>query len=174
MKRFEQALESYDKAIALRPNYAEALKNRGMLKLLLGRYEGAWADYEWRWKAEDCPSPPPAIAAPPWCGEDLTDRSIAVYAEQGFGDIIQFVRYLPLLAQRNAKVTFIVTPKLQRLLSTLGDGLEIVSSIRASRRFDFQCAVMSLPLHFGTTLSSIPSQIPYLRAEPHLVAKWKN
>ena len=172
LKRFEEALASYDKAIALRPNYAEALKNRGLLRLLLGRYDSGWPDYEWRWKAEDCQTQPPPIAAPPWQGEEIAGRSIAVYVEQGFGDIIQFARYLPLLARRKAKVTLIVTEKLHRLLSTLEGELEITASIKAARTFDFQCALMSLPLHFGTTLSSIPSQVPYLRAEPKLIESW--
>ena len=173
LKRFEEALAVYDEAIALRPDYAEALKNRGILKLLLGHYEEGWADYEWRWKAEDCMTVPPPIAAPPWQGEEIAGRSIAVYAEQGLGDIIQFARYLPLLAQRKAKVTFIVSQTLHRLLNTLEGELEIVASIKAARPFDFQCPVMSLPLHFGTRLSSIPSRVPYLHAEDTLIAKWK-
>jgi tetratricopeptide (TPR) repeat protein len=173
MKRLGEALASYDRAIALKPDYADALKNRGMARLLEGHYRTGWVDYEWRQETKNTLSKRSMINARTWYGEDLTGRRIAIYAEQGLGDVIQFARYLPLLVQRGAKVTFLATAELIRLLRPLKSEVNVVSSIQHGESFDFQCALMSLPLRFGTELSSIPNAVPYLRAEKDLVAQWK-
>ena len=173
LKRLDEALVSYDNAIALKPEFPAALNSRGMLKLLTGRYRQGWADFEWRGKANRAWCPP-TIDAPQWSGEDLAGRHIAIYAEMHFGDVIHFARYVPLLSRRGAKVTFVVPVALARLFRTLTPQVEIVSSITALRSVDFQCALMSLPLKFGTELSSIPGHTPYLGAEKELVAYWKN
>jgi tetratricopeptide (TPR) repeat protein len=173
LARLEEALASYDRAVQLKPGYAEALNNRGMLRLLLGRFRDGWADHEWRWEAESSIGRRPTINARLWQGEDLMDRRIAVYSEQGLGDIIQFARYLPLLVRRGAKVTFSTPEYLARLLRPLTSGIEVVGSIGGQAPFDFQSALMSLPLGFGTELSSIPGEVPYLSAETELVSRWK-
>src|SRR5262249_2844689 len=156
-----------------KPDFAEALKNRGMCRLLAGQYKDGWADYEWRWKAKEFQSKHPDIAAPVWQGEDVAGRNIAVFSEQGLGDIIQFVRYLPELARRHAKVTFFVNVKLIRLFKDLPIELRAFNTSHPGETFDFQCALMSLPLRFGTDVASIPNRTPYLRAERNLATKWK-
>ncbi len=173
LKRLDQALASYDRALQLKPDLAEAFNNRGMLRLLLGRYRDGWIDHEWRWEAESIITKRPNINAQAWQGEDLMGRRIAIYVEQGLGDVIQFARYLPLLVQRGAKVTFFVPGNLTRLLRPLTSRIKLLSSIDNREPFDFQCALMSLPLWFGTELPSIPNEVPYLRAEEDLVARWK-
>ena len=173
LKRFDEALASYDKAIALKPDYAEALNSRGMLKLLRGRWSEGGADFEWRRKMQKTRSPP-KIHAPEWQGEDLAGRHIAVYPEFHFGDVIQFVRYLPLLGRRKAEVTFFAPAKLIRLLRPLAPQVALVNSVDGQSHFDFRCPLMSLPQRFGTQVSSIPNEAPYLSAEKDLVAYWKN
>jgi len=173
LKRLDEALASYDRALQLKPDFAEAFNNRGMLRLLLGRYRDGWLDHEWRWETENIITKRPKINAPAWQGDDLTGRRIAIHVEQGFGDVIQFARYLPLLAWRGAKVTFFVPESLIRLLRPLTSRIDVLSSVDDRERFDFQCALMSLPLWFGTELSSIPNEVPYLKAEDDLVARWK-
>jgi tetratricopeptide (TPR) repeat protein len=171
LKRIDEALANYDRAIALNPGFANAFLNRAMARLLDGRFREGWSDYEWRWQANGAPTRP-VIDAPVWEGEDLAGRRIAVYAEQGLGDVIQFARYLPLLVRRGAAVTFLASPKLVRLLRPLSSEIEVVASTERSCSFDFQCALLSLPLRLGTELSTIPGEIPYLRAEEHLVERW--
>jgi len=95
-----------------------------------------------------------------------------VFAEQGLGDVIQFARYLPRLVRLGASVTFLCSSKLMRLLQSLNTQIEFISSIGAGEAFDFQCALMSLPLAFGDDLESIPNQIPYLKAESELIERW--
>jgi hypothetical protein len=144
-----------------------------MVRLLAGQYRDGWADYESRWQLEDCAASRPKIDAPLWQGENLAGRRIAVYAEQGQGDVIQFARFLPLLTQRQAKVTFGLPAYLIRLLRPVTADVEVVTSLNGLKSFDFQCALMSLPLRFGTELSSIPRSIPYLIAEEDLVLRWR-
>ena len=173
LKRLDEALASYDKAILLKPDFADAFKNRAQLKLLTGRFEEGWHDYEWRFDAHGFPDKPPAFEAPTWNGEDLSGRHIVVSDEQGMGDTIQFARYLLLLVRKNAEVTFVTEAKLVRLLHSLPEKIRIVRQIRGDTRFDFQCALMSLPLRFRTDLSSIPNAVPYLESERSLIAQWR-
>ena len=108
-----------------------------------------------------------------WQGEDLEGRRLLVFGEQGLGDTIQFARYLPLLARNRCQITFVTIAKLTRLLEPLTSGIEVISTLGAERKFDFQCALMSLPHRLGTDLASIPNSVPYLRAEDALIARWR-
>jgi FkbM family methyltransferase len=171
-KRLDEAIASYDRAIAFKPDFAEVIYNRGMSRLLGGDFRKGWPDYEYRWGLKDAPVKPHEIDAPEWRGEDMEGRSILVYIEQGLGDGIQFARYLPLLVQRGARVSFYVPAQLTRLFRPLA-GIELISSLKARKSFDFQCALISLPLWFGTDLESIPNQVPYLEPEEGLARRWK-
>ena len=173
LRRLDDAVASYDRALAVRPGFAEALDNRGAVRLLSGNYREGWVDSEWRWKTKDFATLPKKVNAREWRGEDIKGHSILVTAEQGLGDVIQFARYLPLLVQRGASVTFGGHEKLLRVLGSLGAEINLVSSLKIGTPFDFQCALMSLPLGFGTDALSIPNEVPYLRAEGDLVARWK-
>src|SRR5262249_16251041 len=173
LKHLDEALANYDKAVALKRDYADGYKNRAHCKLLLGYYQEGWADYEWRWQAEEVSSKRPDIKVPTWSGENLLGRHLLVFAEQGLGDVIQFVRYLPLIAERKCKLTFLVSAKLIRLLQPSLQGIELISEVGDDHSFDFQIALMSLPHRFNTELNSIPNKVPYLRAEPELESRWQ-
>jgi tetratricopeptide (TPR) repeat protein len=172
LKRVDEALLSYDRSIALDPARAEGFYDRAHARLLNGQYPGGLADHEWRWQSKGFPSKRPAIDAPPWRGQNLQGRRILVFREQGYGDIIQFARYLPLLRQCGANVAFLLSPQLRRLLRPLTAGVEVISELSAAQ-FDFQCALMSLPFGFKTDLSSVPNTVPYLGAEPDLIRRWR-
>jgi hypothetical protein len=96
-----------------------------------------------------------------------------VFREQGYGDIIQFARYLPLLRQAGASVSFLLSLQLARLLRSVTAGVTIISELKSADAFDFQCALMSLPHWFRTDLGSVPA-VPFLSAEEELVARWKS
>src|SRR5262249_24791274 len=160
-----EALTSYDRAIALQPDSAEAFNNRGMAKLLVGRFHGAWEDYEWRLKTKRFFDRGPGHDVPVWQGEDIAGRRLLICAEPGLGDVIHFARYLPLLAERGGKITLLAQPSLVRLLAPFRSVVHSVGALGKNDAFDFQCALLSLPLRFGTDLQSIPSQIPYLVPE---------
>ena len=168
VRRFKEALASYDRAVAIKPDYVDALYKRGVARLLVGRLREGWRGYEWRWKESPVK---PLLYARQWDGEDVNGRSILVFPEQGRGDVFQFARYLPLLVRRGARVTFLVPADLIRLIGSLGPEITLTTSV-SGRSFDYQCALMSLPLCFDTDLASIPSTVPYLKADPYLVIRW--
>ena len=173
LKRLDEALASYDKAIALKPEYADAHMNRALVRLLLGRYHEGWTDNEWRWRVKDFSSKRPDIKAPVWQGENLSGRHLLVFSEQGLGDVIQFVRFLPLLAECKCKITLLAPAKLVPLLRLSSEQIEIVSELRNVESIDFQVPLMSLPLAFNTRLETIPSKTPYLVASPERVKVWE-
>ncbi len=171
LARYAEARASFDRAIALKSDHAPALFNRGLLRLLLGDFEGGWADYEWRFRLGPT-GPGPATAAPRWSGkEPLAGRRILLLGEQGFGDTLQFSRYIAVLAALGAEIILDVQPTLAGLLR----GLPGVVGVRdgAPVQVDCQCPLMSLPLALGTSSSTIPASVPYLRAEPARVARWR-
>src|SRR5207302_1563249 len=127
LKRIDEALASYDKSIALNPARAEGFYDRAHGRLLAGRYLEGWADHEWRWQNKGFPAKRPKINAPPWQGQDLNGRRLLVFREQGYGDIIQFSRYLPLLRENGADVVFLVGPQLMRVLRMVTAGMAVIS-----------------------------------------------
>jgi tetratricopeptide (TPR) repeat protein len=171
--RPDDAAVAYDKAVTARPDYAEAHYHRGSALLLRGHFKRGWRDFEHRWQAADCGFDRPVLQAREWHGEKLDGRSIVVYSEQGLGDAIQFARFLPRLVAMGAKVTFLCHPNLLRLFRPFTANMEITGSCEAERRFDFQCALMSLAERFDVSLDDLPENVPYLFAESALVAQWR-
>jgi hypothetical protein len=113
----------------------------------------------------------PPLDRPAWRGESLDGRSILVYGEQGLGDIIQFARYVPVLAGKGAETGFYVTAKLVRILESLPGRVRVLPSLGADRNFDYQCPLMSLPYRLGAEAANIPAT-PYLSADPQRSARW--
>ncbi|MGP8265711.1 MAG: tetratricopeptide repeat protein [Beijerinckiaceae bacterium] len=173
LKRPEEALASYDKALAIKPDYAEALSNRGMTALLMGNFLAGWSGYEHRWDEKGAPPLKPIAPYPAWQGEDIQGKRIIVYEEQGLGDTIQFSRFLTPLSSLGAGVTFLVRSSMHRLLQPFASTIRLIDKPPHGESFDFQCALLSLPAVMGTTLNTVPSDIPYLIPEAPLVAKWR-
>jgi len=163
LKRFEDALASYDRALAARPDYAEAHWNEALLRLLIGDFGRGWVKYEWRWKNKTIAAPKRNFSQPLWLGADAIDRkTILLHSEQGFGDTIQFCRYVPLVAARGARVILEVERPLQELMTTVAGATQVVAKGNPLPDFDLQCPLLSLPLAFGTRRETIPSLTPYL------------
>jgi len=170
--RHEEALAAFKRALALRPDYASAHWNLSWTLLILGDLKAGWAEYEWRMK---CPAvaTPRLFNQPQWKGEELAGRTILLHAEQGFGDMLQVVRYAPLVAKRGGKVIVECRPELARIFKTVHGIEQIVVQGEMLPAFDVQCPMMSLPLAFGTTLETIPAQTPYLTPPPDRIAAWR-
>lgn len=174
LNRLPQALASYDRAIALdQGSAADAMFHRGMTSLLMGDFAAGWTGFERRFERRNAERRKFDAPVPHWRGEALNGKRLIVYEEQGLGDIIQFARYLPLLAAQGAEVSFQLRPALHRLLRSLGPDIRLIGAPLENEAFDYQCALMSLPHVTGTRLDSIPADGPYLRAEESLSELWR-
>jgi hypothetical protein len=147
---------------------------RGLLQLKTGDYAAGWDAQEWRWKIEPVKSSRLICAQPRWAGGPLNGRRLLIAGEQGFGDILQFARYLPLLVKKGAHVILQLDENraaLARLLAQI-EGLEIVIGTEQLPQFDLYCPLASLPYVFETTPATIPAP-PYLKVDSKGVAAWK-
>ena len=173
LRRFDECIAAFSTTIAYAPDYADAHFNEGMTRLLLGDFEQGWKKYEWRWKTESQRHLRRDFTQPPWLGaEPIAGKTVLVHAEQGFGDTLQLVRYLPLLAAAGADVVLEVQPSLFPLLSQMEGVSQVVIQGEPLPHFDVHCPIMSLPLAFKTSLESIPSKLPYLEAKSDRLEKW--
>jgi len=173
LRRMEEACSCYDIAIALNPDFGDAYWNKGLCRLLTGAFEEGWPLYEWR-KKKLARVGVSNYSQPCWSGrESLENKTLLIYGEQGLGDTIQFCRYALLARQKGAHVVLAVQDVLVRLLNSLSPDITIERMTSKRAAFDYQVALMSLPLTFGTTLSTCPAKVPYLRAEPEKVEAWK-
>jgi FKBP-type peptidyl-prolyl cis-trans isomerase 2 len=171
--KYDEALWCYRKALELKPDYPEAQWNIALINLLQGKFGEGWKGYEWRWQLKDI-SITRTFSQPRWDGSDITGRTILLYAEQGFGDTIQFIRYAPLVAQRGAKVIIECQKELTSLLQNVEGIQKVVANGESLPGFDMQCPLLSLPMIFGTTIENIPAHIPYVTANANSVQKWKD
>ncbi|HET9338453.1 MAG TPA: glycosyltransferase family 9 protein [Casimicrobiaceae bacterium] len=137
-----------------------------------GRFLEGWRQYEHRWLVEPLASVRADYGVPQWTGQPLDGRTILVRAEQGLGDVFQFVRYLPLLKARGARVLFQPLRGIDVIARRFPGVDHVVLEGEALPAFDYFVNLMSLPLGFRTTLATIPAAVPYLSAEPSYRAKW--
>jgi tetratricopeptide (TPR) repeat protein len=190
--RFADALACYDKAVVLKPELVDARWNRAFSLLLAGNYADGWREHEWRWRRKE--QPPRSFPQPLWHGEPLEGRSILLHAEQGIGDTLQFMRYVPLVVARGARVVLQVQRPALRLAAVTFQGMtqegttqegttqegttqegmaQVIGDGDVPPPFDLHCPLLSLPLAFGTTLDAVPAEVPYLAADPVAVARWR-
>lgn len=168
--RLDEALASFRQASALDPNYAMAMVCEGVLLLLRGDLAPGWEKYEARWHTGDLPSR--GFAQPQWRGEPLSGKAILLHAEQGFGDSIQFLRYVSLVVARGGNVIVEIQKPLTPLAARIA-GIKVVARGEPLPPFDVHCSLLSLPIAFGTTLETIPAKTPYLSPPPERIAHWR-
>ena len=174
MNRREEALACYDAVLAAQPQHTDARCNRGLVLMGFGRFAEGFADYESRWDTETLRDTRLKTRAPLWLGqESLHGKTILLHHEQGYGDAIQFARYVPLLAQRAGRVIMGTLPELRELMRSLPGPVEFISDGEPMPPHDFYCPMMSLPLAFGTTIETIPANVPYLAADAARTAEWR-
>jgi tetratricopeptide (TPR) repeat protein len=166
LRRFAEAFALYDFMKVRHPGHAEAEWRRSHLDLLLGNFEAGWAGREARVRLPELPIARFDYLQPRWLGKEPVDgKTILIHMDEGSGDAIQFVRYVPMLAARGARVILMVADALCPLLSELAGVSECVPfSATTLPAFDMYCPITSLPLAFGTRLETIPAETAYLPA----------
>jgi tetratricopeptide (TPR) repeat protein len=167
------AQESLDQAVASDPENADAHFNRAMALLLAGNLEEGWREYEWRWKQASY-KPLHHFKQPRWTGqENLNGKTLLLHAEQGAGDTLQFLRYIPLVKALGAHVILEIQAPLKPLLHGLEHVDRLIAQGEALPRFDYHCLLMSLPAAFNTDLATIPPCYPVLSVAKEKVTAWK-
>jgi Flp pilus assembly protein TadD len=173
LRQCEEAVTSYGRAIALQPDLAEARLNQSLSRLLIADFDRGWQGYEWRMDVKSPGNSKRSFAQPQWQGTgNISGKTILLHAEQGYGDTIQFSRYVPMVAGRGARVILEVPMPLVELMKSLTGASQIVSKGDPLPDFEIQCPLPSLPLAFKTRLETIPSAVPYLRASSQKVMDW--
>jgi tetratricopeptide (TPR) repeat protein len=168
--RFDEALGCFEQARRLAPRQVQIAINHGIARLKSGQLAQGWADLNLRLVLPGHALLPPHKLLPVLAPATRLDRrTVLVTHDSGYGDTIQFARYLPMLRARGARVLLWVPQPLHRLMA---DSAEVFSDNRAWPLYDFHCPIIRLAEVFATTLETIPENVPYLRADPALVESW--
>jgi len=171
--RLEESVVVYRRLLEVDSDYADGHWNLAVALLAMGAYTEGWREFEWRFKKVN-PVASRSFLQLRWDGSDLAGRTILLHAEQGFGDTIQFSRFIPLVARRGGRVVVeCQAPLLKRLLLSVCGVVEVIAAGETLPYFDCHLPLMSLPMVFRTTVETIPSDIPYLSAPPADVEEWR-
>jgi len=169
---FKEAIAIYEELLKIKSDYPSARFGLSLAYLATGDFERGWPLYESRWAAYN--ETPKKFSEPTWEGQDLTGKTILLYAEQGYGDTFEFARYALEIKQKyGAKIILEVQKPLTKVLSLCPYLDHVIPSGNTLPMFDYQIPLMSLPLIFKTTVNTVPVQIPYLYADEQLIAEWK-
>lgn len=184
MLRYERmdtadCIKAARRAIALKPDMPEAHMRLGQTLLLTGAFEEGWSEYEWRYQIAGAQPLMPAAftqqrgVGPQWDGAKLPPgRPLLLIADQGFGDVLMFARYLPWACARAAEVIVAVSGELRDMLARLFPGPTYLTRWDGIGDYAAYCPFSGLPRLAGTRLDSIPAPIPYVHAEPARVARF--
>jgi tetratricopeptide (TPR) repeat protein len=167
-----EAMASCHRALAINPECAEAHWNLALALLQVGEYGQGWDEFQWRWKKRGYTSKARKFTQPEWNGAALSGRTILIHCEQGFGDSIQFARFIPLVAERGGRVVLECPAPLKGLMERVEGACEVVASGKGLPSFDCHLPLMSLPRVFGTRIDSIPRRVPYLYPPLEKLAEW--
>jgi tetratricopeptide (TPR) repeat protein len=175
LNRHAEALDQYREAHAVMPDSLELRYNEAMALLATGAWPDGWDRLEVRFAIADMsPLPQSVDKMPRWGGESpIEGKTILLQAEQGLGDTLQFVRYVPLVAERGARVVLRVQPQLGKLMADMPGAERVVTSYDDVTDVDLMCPLMSLPHAFATRVATVPAAVPYLRTPQHYLQLWQ-
>ena len=175
--RFAEALDHYRRAVTIRPDYAQAQWNLALALLLTGRFEEGWSRFQWRRRADLDAIPEHQRHEPPtWDGSPFRGRRLLIRTEQGLGDNLQFVRYVPLVKRLGGTVILEAPPPLMDLFGQIPQIDRLVEAEpdgRIEADHDLVVYSMDLPAIFRTRLETIPSDHPYLYADIARAERWR-
>ena len=164
------AIAAFERALSLNPADVQTHQNLGLLLLSLGRFEEAGPHYQTRLKRLR----PIRMDVPRWAGQPIAGKRLLVAGEQGLGDTVQFIRYLPMLAAAGAELTVVVQPNLVDVVREVAPAATWIGyGGAAGGDYHYQVDLLSLPFLLGTRLETIPADVPYLSARADLIAAWQ-
>jgi Tfp pilus assembly protein PilF len=165
------SVSCYDQALRLKTDHPLVHLSRALSWLQMGDFERGWPEYEWRLHCKEYAIP--AFRQARWDGAALKGRPILLYAECGFGDTIQFIRYAPQVSERGGRVIVACKKPIARLVASCPGVEQVVAEGDLLPEFAVYAPLMSLPLILGTTLSTIPARVPYLATDAELNSRWR-
>ena len=173
-KRYDEALVAYRKAVECGPDYVDGHLSLAFMLLKAGQLEEGWKEYEWRWKSEQLS--PRGLKIPQWNDENLNDKAILIYGEQGLGDIIQFARYARALASfyPHAKIIIEGKQQLKRLLETIPEVDQVINFGEKIPKVDYAISMISLAGKLTPSMKDIPALEREYLLKPDDVDVWKN
>ena len=172
--RIDESIKVLDRAMEHQPDHPDLRLARSARLFSAGRLGEGFQDYAARYGYRIFESLVKNAGKTMWDGSEPAGKHINVYAEQGFGDIIQFARYLPILVEKGATLSIVTgKPEICPLLRTIPGVTEVVVGEATLPNYDLHVALMSLPCIFKTTLDTIPNRIPYIHAEESKIRQWK-
>jgi len=175
LDRPQDAITDLNKALAIAPQFPEAHFERSLARLSTGAFREGCQSYEWRWATGAFGPHRRGFKSALWTGtQSLAGKTVLLHAEQGLGDTIQFLRYVPLVARLGASVILEVQPELVRLLARTDGAARVLARGDKLPSFDLHCPLMSLPYAFKTDIATIPAAIPYVEAPARVIAAWSN
>jgi Flp pilus assembly protein TadD len=169
----DQSISYAHRALQLDPSAPGPHFQLAEALLLRGEFNEGWKEYEWRYRIAGAPALMPPTDRPAWDGAPLPDGTLLLIADQGFGDSIQFARYIPWVCARCPRVVVMADPLIHPLIQQLHPGIDLIGHWDRCPPFAAYCPLSGLPRLHGTTLDTIPTDIPYLRADPERVEVWR-
>jgi tetratricopeptide (TPR) repeat protein len=169
--KIPEAIAEFEKVAATDPNDPRIHANLALAYLLLGDFERGWREHEWRLKVPEIVGAR-QFAQPQWNGSELNGKTILLHPEQGFGDMIQFARFIPQVAARGGRIILESPEELFRLFEDFPNIAQLAKRREPLPPFDVHCPLLSLASIFNVAASTIPSKVPYLTARADLVRKW--
>ena len=166
------AIESFEQAVAVEPEFAEAHWNLGLARLTLGEFAVGWAEYEWRLRCQEFKDSLTLSHVAPWQGQSIDGKTILVRREQGAGDTLQFLRFIPELRRRGARVLLDVADELVALAGTVDPGVELIHEAPWTAA-DYYVNLMSLPYWLAITGENLAAGTPYITADEGQMATWR-
>ena len=169
--RSPEAIAAFTLALQHQPNFPQAAWNLALTFLLSGDFERGWPAYESRWRMYP---PTYQIVGTQWRGERFEGRTLLLHAEQGIGDTIQFIRYVPQVVARGGRVILVCRDNLVPLLANVPGISHVASTVADLPPFDLHIPLLSLPLIFATRIDSIPAKKSYIQPDDELTRTWAN
>jgi hypothetical protein len=169
----DNSIASARRALALDPSAPGPHFQLAETLLLRGAFAEGWDEYEWRFRIPGAPPPLPPTSRPQWDGAPMPGKTLLLVADQGFGDAIQFSRYIPWVCERCPDVVVAADPIMHPLIRQTSPVVKLVERWDQCPPFTAYCPLSGLPRLHGTTLETIPASVPYLSADPVRAAAWR-